>query len=304
MNNQIYRKHPTPDRIIFEKNLKSRSIQHKFVTDYENLSRKIHQHRKLAISTIQPELGKINSGVQIFGIGNSSQEDFLKLARQEAGLASASSLHKNAKNTYELHYMLGMTSRLDRTVIDERSTYHHVTEQKLKQVINLENIHAKQHIILGQDLYYDSSIKNKIVDKNLDAAYVNRLAETGETDQLVENQLENCYSIQLVKSTLPYFKLRIITENEDLSTQTLFKKLSTNLMGKLDCICKLVRVDRVDQIGFKKIKNTIEYEEFFKDNYSEMGYSRPNLRTPPLMADKGLSSCAVPKSCPGYFFWV
>merc|ERR1719219_2145235 len=81
-------------------------------------------------------------------------------------------------NTYLLHFILGMTSKNDDGVIDERSTWAHVTDEKLKEVVQLLNLQAKQHKMLGHDPYYeDRTVEHKLArDENaeFDSVYIER----------------------------------------------------------------------------------------------------------------------------------
>ena len=52
-----------------------------------------------------------------------------------------------------------MTSKNDDDIIDERSTWDHVTNEKIDEVIHLLNLQQKQHVMLSNCPFYNSKTK-------------------------------------------------------------------------------------------------------------------------------------------------
>merc|ERR1711976_334855 len=66
-----------------------------------------------------------------------------------------------------------------------------------------------------------------------------------------------------VEESLPYFQLQLVTQNENLNH---FKFLCTNLAGKLNCIVKMHRIERLQQLCFSgshcvKMKDLEDYDK-------------------------------------------
>ena len=50
-----------------------------------------------------------------------------------------------------MHCLLGMSSKNDPEIIDDRQTYQHVTTEKLKEVVELIKLQTRQHVLLGHE---------------------------------------------------------------------------------------------------------------------------------------------------------
>jgi len=267
---------PVPQKITFSVASGGALQMHKF-KDYERIVNR--DEPKVRVRCMAPALRTMDQGVTVLLVGEESRVEHPKTVM--------SCLNKlpifGQGNVYVLHFIAGMNSKRDDGVIDERSTWEHVTTEKLHEVLQLLNLQAKQHAILGHDLYYGEDHKPRDENYDFDVGYYQKLMDLSDviTSTVArdtrhtsrtrtfktaakrpalyrhENQVQRV-SLNSTdqRQTMPYFQVYVNIQNENIEKYT--KHLATSLRGKLGCVCKLQRVERLKQFCFSKDHNCID----------------------------------------------
>jgi len=287
ISNIVYRNYESinpPTRVVYVPNKETKKLEMKIVKDYSKIAKIQHEHNVVAVQPFNPVLTKIQQGVTMLRIGHPSHTDFVNQVFNH--VHTEKTINDNFNNHYILHYMLGMSSKDNSDIINERQTYSHITIGKLENVVQILNNQSKQHVLLKHDEYFDDKnlrtekAKN-LSDEEFDKLYLEsmkgeRKLKKRITRKSYKNKTPVVNQIKLnteeSTKTLPYFKLYVQVQNEQLENLLLFKKLTVSLAGKLNCVTKLVRVERVKQFCYTTNSNCLSIDDvngnFRNDNLS------------------------------------
>lgn len=315
----IYNNPKIPTRTVFTVD-KNGDLGSENQKDYSAVLEQKQNHPDVSIKFARPEIKTIDQGLVLAMIG---QEELIKFPDRAVSIMNKLPVYGKS-NEYILHFILGMTSKNDDDIIDERSTWDHVTNEKIDEIVHLLNLHQKQHVMLSHDPFYKRKVKSKqeqtklAYDENSEfmEEYRQKLiglkkqntpelmrfrnemkkgrlskdkkkfyeSKSGVMESVPENERKH-RRLSLHKTSnqveklilnykksdgqgggkledsedrfnkLPYFSLILKVQNESLKSYT--KQVATNLSGKLNCVCKLQRIERKTQFCFSSTTENI-----------------------------------------------